>query len=298
MAYPLENALFQWEEGRRALQAIEDPRQRRLADRVVDAIRDELRRRIGPTFSAEELAELYGRAPTGASRSRSTSPRRSRGRAVARRRRLLALPARRHRLRRRPQARGLSYSSESSDSDVAAVAVAGLAGAADDDLVGLDADGDVALAGPVLGVDGVVLDRGVEPEAVAVLSPWSKVASISLRRPRPPRRPRRRRRRRPAPAGRPRRSSRSSSSSPSLVAPRPPRPLRPPRPRSRPRSPLRSRRGGRFRSTPALSSSGERSYCLRNSRSSVALIFELVGDPGIGAALVDPGADLVQLRLQ
>lgn len=61
MAYPLENALFQWEEGVRALQAIDDPRERRLADRVVGAIQDELRRRIGPTFSAVELAELYGR---------------------------------------------------------------------------------------------------------------------------------------------------------------------------------------------------------------------------------------------
>lgn len=60
MAYSLENALFQWEEGRRMLQAIDDPRRRRQADRVVDAIRDELRRRIGPTFSAAELAELYG----------------------------------------------------------------------------------------------------------------------------------------------------------------------------------------------------------------------------------------------
>jgi hypothetical protein len=60
VSYPLENALFQWEEGRRALQAIDDPRQRRQADRVVEAIRDELRRRIGPTFSAEELADLYG----------------------------------------------------------------------------------------------------------------------------------------------------------------------------------------------------------------------------------------------
>ncbi|HKH63847.1 MAG TPA: hypothetical protein VKA35_00125 [Solirubrobacterales bacterium] len=60
MAYPLENALFQWEEGRRSLQAIDDPRRRRQADRVVEAVRDELRRRIGPTFSAEELAELYG----------------------------------------------------------------------------------------------------------------------------------------------------------------------------------------------------------------------------------------------
>jgi hypothetical protein len=60
MAYPLENALFQWEEGWRALQAIEDPRERRLAERVTGAIRDELRRRIGPTFTAAELAELYG----------------------------------------------------------------------------------------------------------------------------------------------------------------------------------------------------------------------------------------------
>jgi hypothetical protein len=60
MSYPLENALFQWEDGYRALQALADPRRRRLADRVVDGIREELRRRIGPTFSAAELADLYG----------------------------------------------------------------------------------------------------------------------------------------------------------------------------------------------------------------------------------------------
>lgn len=60
MAYPLENALFQWEEGWRALQAIEDVRERRQADHVVAAIQDELRRRIGPTFSAGDLADLYG----------------------------------------------------------------------------------------------------------------------------------------------------------------------------------------------------------------------------------------------
>ncbi len=81
MTYPLENALFQWEEGLRALRAIEDPRERRQADRIVAATQDELRRRIGPTFSAAELAELYGRgtdwclqvamdiAPAGDSRS-------------------------------------------------------------------------------------------------------------------------------------------------------------------------------------------------------------------------------------
>jgi hypothetical protein len=60
VSYPLANALYQWEEGARELAAIDDPRRRRLADRVIDAIRVELRRRIGPTFSAEELADLYG----------------------------------------------------------------------------------------------------------------------------------------------------------------------------------------------------------------------------------------------
>jgi len=60
VGYPLENALFQWEEGWREFQAIEDPRARRLADRMIEAIRDELRRRIGVSFSAAELADLYG----------------------------------------------------------------------------------------------------------------------------------------------------------------------------------------------------------------------------------------------
>jgi hypothetical protein len=60
MAYPLENALFQWESGKRRLDEIEGPRERRLADRVVEAIREELRRRIGPTFAAADLADLYG----------------------------------------------------------------------------------------------------------------------------------------------------------------------------------------------------------------------------------------------
>ena len=60
MSYPLDNALFQWEDGYRSLQALDHPKQRRLADRVVDAVRVELRRRIGPTFSAAELAALYG----------------------------------------------------------------------------------------------------------------------------------------------------------------------------------------------------------------------------------------------
>lgn len=62
MGYPLENALFQWEEGWRAFQALTgDPPVRRSADRVVAAVRDELQRRLGPTFRATDLADLYGR---------------------------------------------------------------------------------------------------------------------------------------------------------------------------------------------------------------------------------------------
>jgi hypothetical protein len=60
--YPLDNAIFQWEEGASRLRQLSsDPRRARTASRAVDAIRDELRRRIGPTFSAQELAELYAR---------------------------------------------------------------------------------------------------------------------------------------------------------------------------------------------------------------------------------------------
>jgi hypothetical protein len=60
VSYPFENALFQWEEGWRVLQGLGDsPAERRRADRAVEAIGDELRHRIGPTFRAAELAELY-----------------------------------------------------------------------------------------------------------------------------------------------------------------------------------------------------------------------------------------------
>jgi hypothetical protein len=60
--YPLDNAIFQWEEGASRLRELSrEPRSARTASRAVDAIRDELRRRIGPTFSAQELAELYAR---------------------------------------------------------------------------------------------------------------------------------------------------------------------------------------------------------------------------------------------
>ncbi len=61
MSYPLENALFQWEDGWRRVQGLRDePGASRGADRALEAIADELRRRIGPTFTADELAALYG----------------------------------------------------------------------------------------------------------------------------------------------------------------------------------------------------------------------------------------------
>jgi hypothetical protein len=61
-SYPLGTALFQWEEGYRRLEELRDrPRLYRRIGRVVTAVEDELRRRIGLTFSAAELAELYGR---------------------------------------------------------------------------------------------------------------------------------------------------------------------------------------------------------------------------------------------
>jgi hypothetical protein len=58
--HSFQNALFQWEEGRRGLQALgDDPPARRRADRIVDAIREELRRRVGSTFTADELVDAY-----------------------------------------------------------------------------------------------------------------------------------------------------------------------------------------------------------------------------------------------
>lgn len=61
-SYPLENARFQWEDGWRAYEALgEDSATRRQADRVIAAIQEELRQRIGVTFSSAELADLYGR---------------------------------------------------------------------------------------------------------------------------------------------------------------------------------------------------------------------------------------------
>ena len=61
MSYALENALFQWEEGERRLRELE-PRRRAALERVVLAVTDELRRRLG-SFNVGELANLYASDP-------------------------------------------------------------------------------------------------------------------------------------------------------------------------------------------------------------------------------------------
>jgi hypothetical protein len=61
MPYPVENAIFQWQEGWRRYQEIAEPGDRRQADRVIVAVREELRRRVGSTYTAAELADDYGR---------------------------------------------------------------------------------------------------------------------------------------------------------------------------------------------------------------------------------------------
>ncbi len=64
-------------------------------------------------------------------------------------------------------ARGVTARSEGLRAGSRSVVVAG---AADDDAVLFDRDLDRPVTGPVLGVDRVVLDRGVEPQSVALLA--------------------------------------------------------------------------------------------------------------------------------
>lgn len=55
---PYETAVFDWRAGERRVEEA-PPAERRELERVVDAIVAELRRRIGITFTVDELACLY-----------------------------------------------------------------------------------------------------------------------------------------------------------------------------------------------------------------------------------------------
>jgi hypothetical protein len=56
----VENAVFQWEDGYRKLEAARsDPALYRALGRAVISVQEELRKRLGSTFSVSELASLY-----------------------------------------------------------------------------------------------------------------------------------------------------------------------------------------------------------------------------------------------
>jgi hypothetical protein len=58
-----ENAIYQWQQGARRLQAA--PAERRATlERITEAIVAELRRRLGGRFDTEELVALYERGTT------------------------------------------------------------------------------------------------------------------------------------------------------------------------------------------------------------------------------------------
>jgi hypothetical protein len=60
VSYSVESAVHQWEEGYRRLQAANsEPSLHRRLGRAVVAVEDELRKRLGSTFSIKELATLY-----------------------------------------------------------------------------------------------------------------------------------------------------------------------------------------------------------------------------------------------
>ena len=58
----VENAVLQWEEGYRKLEELRSrPALYRVLGRAVVAVQDELRKRLGSSFSVAELAALYRR---------------------------------------------------------------------------------------------------------------------------------------------------------------------------------------------------------------------------------------------
>jgi hypothetical protein len=59
VAYTIENALFQWEEGEARIRDAE-PADARELDRAARLVVEELRRRLGGAFTLGELADLYG----------------------------------------------------------------------------------------------------------------------------------------------------------------------------------------------------------------------------------------------
>ena len=62
MSAAVEVARQQWEEGHRRVQEAPDARRRHLLLASAEAVTEEIRRRIGQSFTLEELAQLYADA--------------------------------------------------------------------------------------------------------------------------------------------------------------------------------------------------------------------------------------------
>ena len=60
MSGSIESALLQWQEGERRLHELEEA-ERTAHERAATAVHGELRRRLGSSFTLEELSELYAR---------------------------------------------------------------------------------------------------------------------------------------------------------------------------------------------------------------------------------------------
>jgi len=58
MAYAIENALYQWRDGERRIASASEPARADL-EMAVEAVVEELRRRLGSTFVLDELAAFY-----------------------------------------------------------------------------------------------------------------------------------------------------------------------------------------------------------------------------------------------
>ena len=251
-----EDVFGLWQEGERRL-ARADPADKPAIERVTDELvlraAPAARRPVHDRGAGEPLRQrgdrlgVRRRDAGGARRTRPRGTCRSspapRSRAT-RARRATTASGRRSRGRGSPSCDRCAASRRATRSAVL------VAGAADHDLVLLDRDLDRAVAGPVLGVYGVVLDGGVEPQAVALLA---VVEGRLERRRRSAAGGARRGGRAAARLGRSSDSSSDSSSGPrssSSSRPWPRRPRARPRSARRPRPADRSRRRSRRRRWP------------------------------------------------
>ena len=199
--------------------------------------------------------------------------------------------------------RSMSSARRKSWRSVVVVFIAGvLAGATDDDLVLLDRHLDGPVARPVLCVDRAVGHRRVEPQAVALLAVVER--SLECGRRSLATRCRSGGRGRPGARGgawacpRPRRPRSSASSSPDSSA----RAASASSSAAISASSSARRSISSSKSTPAAPSGASPSGASSFSRLKAAIWFdghlELVGDPGVGPALADPGPDLIEMWAQ